>query len=73
MSTAIHNADAVAIRGTDAYMRQPRLPISERFLCPVDSAHGHNRKVLKKELQNKGITILVSFSLHVYMYTYMLL
>lgn len=24
---------------TQAYLRQARLPVSERFLCPVDAAH----------------------------------
>ena len=50
-------SDAVAVGGTEAYLRQQRLPIVERFLCPVDSAHEHNRKQLKESIDKKEMRI----------------
>lgn len=52
-------SDAVAIGGSDAYLRQQRLPISERFLCPVDSEHEHNRKQLKEALDKKEMMVTI--------------
>ena len=40
-----------------AYLRQPQLPISERFLCAVGSSHAHNRKLLKEALDKKDLSI----------------
>ena len=49
--------DAAAITGSDAFLRQPRLPISARFLCPVDSEHAFNRKTMKAALDKKDLNI----------------
>ena len=52
-------SDSMAVGGSDAYLRQRRLPISERFLCPVDSEHEHNRKKLKEALDKKDMTVTI--------------
>lgn len=54
-----HETDDVAIGGTEAYLRQQQLPISERFLCAVDSGHAHNRKLLKEALDKKELNMTI--------------